>query len=372
MTINSRYAFHVLDVSPDSSMAEITRSYRLLVQVWHPDRFFHNEQLRAFATERLQLIIAAYKWIERSRSSPVSASMPESNSDQFSAPEPSVDRLLTMSTAYELQGRYDLSVQLLEEALSAIESVPVSTDTNIQTLILSRIAVAYFETGHPEQGKTFAERVSKFCKPVTKAPSLVTTDTLTYVEWCMGKLCRYQAYNSAAESFFLRAAHRCTPDQKNRTLQATLLAEAAHACAEQNEYERAEEFARQALTLCESDETNPLSVINLLWDVFTFVVKQIAAETGANLTQLQQASKLLIRYAGLIERSEAFFEEPILTILKANLVQHLISVAKSLASDPPCAQQTFGIAYGLLLSLYGAEHPITVAIRRKAAKQGFY
>ena len=39
-------------------------AYRLLAQVWHPDRYGHNEKLHVRATEKMQQINAAWSQIE--------------------------------------------------------------------------------------------------------------------------------------------------------------------------------------------------------------------------------------------------------------------------------------------------------------------
>lgn len=54
-------AFAVLECDPRSSHETIKASYRELVKVWHPDRFLHDERLRARATEKLKIINEAYE-----------------------------------------------------------------------------------------------------------------------------------------------------------------------------------------------------------------------------------------------------------------------------------------------------------------------
>jgi curved DNA-binding protein CbpA len=48
--------FEILKVSPDSSQSEVTQAHRDLVNVWHPDRFSHNDRLRGKAEEELKKI----------------------------------------------------------------------------------------------------------------------------------------------------------------------------------------------------------------------------------------------------------------------------------------------------------------------------
>lgn len=56
--------FRILDVPPTASADEIRKSYRTLVNVWHPDRFVRNETLRAEAERKLALINQAFSTLE--------------------------------------------------------------------------------------------------------------------------------------------------------------------------------------------------------------------------------------------------------------------------------------------------------------------
>lgn len=56
--------YQLLCISNNASAAEIKQAYRDLVEVWHPDRFSHNERLRKKAEEMLKLINAAYDRIK--------------------------------------------------------------------------------------------------------------------------------------------------------------------------------------------------------------------------------------------------------------------------------------------------------------------
>ena len=54
-------AYRVLGLSPDATPAEVQEAYRDLAQVWHPDRFAHNERLREKAARNLQRINEAFE-----------------------------------------------------------------------------------------------------------------------------------------------------------------------------------------------------------------------------------------------------------------------------------------------------------------------
>lgn len=52
--------YRILEVAPESGPAEVKRSYRELVKVWHPDRFAHDPRFAKRAQEKLKLINLAY------------------------------------------------------------------------------------------------------------------------------------------------------------------------------------------------------------------------------------------------------------------------------------------------------------------------
>ena len=53
--------YQTLGLNSRASEEEIKQAYRDLVNVWHPDRFPHNQRLRKKATEKLREINAAYE-----------------------------------------------------------------------------------------------------------------------------------------------------------------------------------------------------------------------------------------------------------------------------------------------------------------------
>ncbi len=53
----------VLGLEPGASADEVKSAYRDLVNVWHPDRFAHNERLRTKAQEQLKEINLAYDYL---------------------------------------------------------------------------------------------------------------------------------------------------------------------------------------------------------------------------------------------------------------------------------------------------------------------
>src|SRR5438876_1617287 len=60
---NIRPHLKVLDLEPGVSMDEVKRAYRVMVKVWHPDRFMDDPALRNVAQEKLKSINASYDWL---------------------------------------------------------------------------------------------------------------------------------------------------------------------------------------------------------------------------------------------------------------------------------------------------------------------
>lgn len=56
--------YRLLDLRPGASREEIRKTYLLLVNVWHPDRFVHAPELQAKAHEKLQAINGAFETIQ--------------------------------------------------------------------------------------------------------------------------------------------------------------------------------------------------------------------------------------------------------------------------------------------------------------------
>jgi DnaJ-domain-containing protein 1 len=52
--------YQVIGVSLSATWVEIKQAYRDLVEIWHPDRFTHNDRLRQKAEEQLKEINSAY------------------------------------------------------------------------------------------------------------------------------------------------------------------------------------------------------------------------------------------------------------------------------------------------------------------------
>lgn len=52
--------FEILELEPGTTQQEIKQAYRDLVNIWHPDRFEHNQRLKEKATEKLKIVNLAY------------------------------------------------------------------------------------------------------------------------------------------------------------------------------------------------------------------------------------------------------------------------------------------------------------------------
>lgn len=55
-----RRAYRILGVPPGSSKDAVKQAYRDLAQVWHPDRFQHNDRLNEKAQRNVQRVNEAY------------------------------------------------------------------------------------------------------------------------------------------------------------------------------------------------------------------------------------------------------------------------------------------------------------------------
>lgn len=62
--MNIDECFRVLELPDSASEAEVRQGYKLLVNVWHPDRFVGNEALRAEAERKLKTINVAFSLLE--------------------------------------------------------------------------------------------------------------------------------------------------------------------------------------------------------------------------------------------------------------------------------------------------------------------
>jgi hypothetical protein len=57
-------ALHILDLDASATAREIEKTYRMLVKVWHPDRFQGDPKLREAAEEKLKAINTAHAYLE--------------------------------------------------------------------------------------------------------------------------------------------------------------------------------------------------------------------------------------------------------------------------------------------------------------------
>ncbi len=64
MSLNRKNCLDILDLSVIATPLEIQHAYRLLVKVWHPDRFMHDPEMLQHAQEKLKNINHAYNWLK--------------------------------------------------------------------------------------------------------------------------------------------------------------------------------------------------------------------------------------------------------------------------------------------------------------------
>ena len=63
MQTTTTEAYRTLDLEPGADLGSVRQAYRLLVKVWHPDRFANDPKLQAFSDEKLKDINASYEAI---------------------------------------------------------------------------------------------------------------------------------------------------------------------------------------------------------------------------------------------------------------------------------------------------------------------
>jgi len=61
--LTAEEAYRTLDLQPGADLGSVQQAYRLLVKVWHPDRFTHDPKLQAASDEKLKDINASYETI---------------------------------------------------------------------------------------------------------------------------------------------------------------------------------------------------------------------------------------------------------------------------------------------------------------------
>src|SRR5439155_22953915 len=56
-------AYRTLDLKPGADLGTVRQAYRVLVKVWHPDRFGNDPKLQAISDEKLKDINASYETV---------------------------------------------------------------------------------------------------------------------------------------------------------------------------------------------------------------------------------------------------------------------------------------------------------------------
>ncbi len=106
------HAYEILGLKPGASQVELKRAYRKLVKIWHPDRFFDQNQ-KLEAEEKIKQINAAYNKLKSECLS--EPATPENPSSRTNHPKISVNRW-NSETFYNCgvenatSGRYDEAI----------------------------------------------------------------------------------------------------------------------------------------------------------------------------------------------------------------------------------------------------------------------
>ena len=59
--MNIGRCLEILELESAESLDEVRKAYKVLVKVWHPDRFAHDPHLKRKAEDKIQKINAAYE-----------------------------------------------------------------------------------------------------------------------------------------------------------------------------------------------------------------------------------------------------------------------------------------------------------------------
>jgi DnaJ-class molecular chaperone len=63
MQAQTAEAYRTLDLKPGADLVTVRQAYRVLVKVWHPDRFGNDPKLQAISDEKLKDINASYETV---------------------------------------------------------------------------------------------------------------------------------------------------------------------------------------------------------------------------------------------------------------------------------------------------------------------
>ena len=97
--------YRLLGLEPGSSLEEVQKAYRDLVQVWHPDRFTSNERLQSKAQEQLKEINLAYEYLLAKAATQITPVEQSESREPSPGPAPPEDQSQDFSVEPEEQGR---------------------------------------------------------------------------------------------------------------------------------------------------------------------------------------------------------------------------------------------------------------------------
>ncbi|QMS87544.1 DnaJ domain-containing protein [Nostoc edaphicum CCNP1411] len=104
-------AYEILGLEPGASQAQVKRTYRKLVKIWHPDRFVDQKQKQE-AEEKIKSINGAYNKLKSESPSEPPISKNPSSSSPKNPPKISVNRwdaetFYTLGVENATEGRYE-------------------------------------------------------------------------------------------------------------------------------------------------------------------------------------------------------------------------------------------------------------------------
>ena len=143
----ARHACDILDVSPDASLEEIRQAYKDFVQVWHPDRFGHDSELRAKAESKLKEINGAWAYLEERLGSTAAPQPAESESTPESDEQSPAHQPTPAGTGYGMA----LAITVAAVMFLVVGFWPVIVED-------FRLGVEGFRRGYEEGRRGGAER----------------------------------------------------------------------------------------------------------------------------------------------------------------------------------------------------------------------